>query len=210
MRLDVARDGRELVRDDLVRDKGLAEGVAGGGVAEGVGKAGAGFAVAADGHDEALFVEVLHDDWEAGILGAEEVGNRDVDVVELDEAGSASFLAAVGDAPVGEPLGGGGNHEDGDAGCARAARADCGGHVRGPGHAGYPFLVAVDDVVGAVFGLDGCGLDVGYVGLNRIRNMLRCKACVLTPPLGSVIPKQNDVSQLNSPGNHFCFCSSVP
>jgi hypothetical protein len=35
--------------------------------------------------------------------------------------------------------------------------------VRGPGHAGDPFLVAVDDVVFSVFGLDSGGENVGYI-----------------------------------------------
>lgn len=172
VRLNVACHGRELVCDDLVGDERLAEGVAGGGVGEGVGETGARFAVAGDGHDEALFVEVLHDDGEAGVFGADEVRDGDVDVVELDEAGAAGFLAAVGDAAVGEALGGGWDDEHGDAGCAGAAGADGGCHVGCPGHAGYPFFVPVDDVVRAVLALHGCRLDVGDVGLVRISDIL--------------------------------------
>jgi hypothetical protein len=69
---------------------------------------------------------------------------------------------------VGEALGGGGDDEHGDAGGAGAAGADGGRHVGGPGEAGDPFFVAVDDVVGAVFGFDGGGLDVGDVGLVSV------------------------------------------
>lgn len=168
MRLDVAGERRKLVGYDLIGDEGLAEGVALGGVIEGVGETGSRLAVAPDGHDEALFIEVLHDDGEAVVFFAEEVGHGDVDVVELDEAGAAGFLAAVGDAAVGEALGGGGDDEHGDAGGPGAARADGGRHVGGPREAGDPFFVTVDDVVGAVFGFDGGGLDVGDVGLLAV------------------------------------------
>lgn len=92
----------------------------------------------------------------------------DVDVVELDERGAAAVLPAVGDAPVCEAGRGRGDYQYGDAVHAGAAGADGGRHVCRPGHAGDPFFVAVHDVVRAIGGLDGGGLDVGDVGLGEL------------------------------------------
>lgn len=56
--VDAAAKGRDLAADELVRDEGLAERLAGGGVGVGVFSADAGEAEAGAGEPEALVVEV--------------------------------------------------------------------------------------------------------------------------------------------------------
>ena len=100
MRLYIAGYGSQFACDDLVRNQWFAKRVPCVCVAKGFGETGTGFAVAAHGHDVAFLIEVAHDDGEAGVLGANQVGRRDAHVVELDKAGAAGFLPAVGDAAV--------------------------------------------------------------------------------------------------------------
>jgi hypothetical protein len=166
VRLDVATHGSEFVRNDLVGEQGFAERVSCGCVGKGFGEAGTGFAVAAYGHDEALFIKVCHDDFEAVVFGAEEVAHGYMYVIELDEAGATAFLAAVGDAPVCEAGGGRGDDKHREARHAGAAGTDGRGHMCSPWHTSDPFLLAVDDVVCAIRGLLGGGLDVGDIGLG--------------------------------------------
>lgn len=166
MRLYVATNGGKLVADDLVGDEGFAKGVSLAGVFKRLGETSASFAVAADGHDEALFIEVRHYDAEALVFTADQILNGDVYVVELDEASAAALLPAVGDAAVGDAGCVRRDHEDGDSSHAWTAGADGRGHMGGPWHACDPLLVAIHDVVFAVRGFLGGGLDVGDVGLD--------------------------------------------
>ena len=110
--LDLTREGDELVPDYLVVHQGLAEGLALEGVGERGREAGPGVSVAGHGQHEALFVEVGHDELEAGVLGAEQVVHGDVDVVETDPARAAGVLAAVVDFLDGDALGGEGDDEE--------------------------------------------------------------------------------------------------
>ena len=163
MRLDLVRQLAELPPDDLIIRERFPERVPFVRVGDAVGEAGAGFAVAADGHDEAFLVEILHDDLEAGVFLAQEVFHGDNHVVQFDHGTAARVLPAVVDLAAGDAFGVHGDHEDGDAFHSGAAGADGCGHVGGPGGAGDPFLPAVDEVGFPVGRFYGGGEDVADI-----------------------------------------------
>jgi hypothetical protein len=112
---------------------------------------------------DTLVVEIGHDDAEAAVLAADHVGCGDFDIVEGDEggAGGKHTLAvhlACGDAFSALDA------KHGETVHAGLAGADGGGEVVGPDTVGYPFLLAVDDVVGSIRGFFGFTAQVGDVG----------------------------------------------
>lgn len=152
MALHISTNCRQLVANDLIGNQWLAECVALVGVFERLRQAGASLAIAADRHDEALLVEVRHDDPEAFVLLPEEILDRYADIVHLDEAGATTFLSTVGYAPPCEAFRVDGYNDDRDATHAWTACSYSGRHVRCSGHAGDPFLVAIHNVMFAVGG----------------------------------------------------------
>lgn len=135
--------GQPVPHNGLVHQR-LPEGFALQAVLEGGGEADARLARDADGDGEPLVVEVGHDVAHTLALAADEVLDRDLDVVQLDEGRPARDLAgylepAHRDAGVALE----GHDEEGETSRAGAAGADGHGGVVGPDAVGDPALISI-------------------------------------------------------------------
>jgi len=157
---------RKFVADDLVRNQRLAEGMPLVRVVERQRKAGPRLAIAADRHDEALLVEVGHDDAEALVFLAEEIFDRHVNIIHFDKAGAAGLLPAVRYPTVSDTFRICGDDDDGYAVRSGASSSYGCRYVGCPWHAGDPLLVPIHNIMLSIRGLHGCGLDVGDVRLG--------------------------------------------
>lgn len=93
--LDATRHLSKLAAADLVVDNGLAKRLAEHGVVKRHCHAGPRRAVALHSQDEALAVEILHDDGKPHAFFPDEVLNRNTHVVEVDERGATGIVSAV-------------------------------------------------------------------------------------------------------------------
>lgn len=148
--LHVASNSRKLVADYLIRNQRLAERVAPVRIVKRLRQAGTSLAIAANGHYESLLIEVSHNDSKTFILIAKDVLNRDMDIVQFDEAGTTTILSAVWYASPREALRGDRDDENRYATHARTTCPHSRCHVCCNWHASDPFLVAIDNVVLAV------------------------------------------------------------
>lgn len=148
--LHVAPNSCKLVADYLIRNQRLAKRVAPVRIVKRLGQAGTSLAVAANGHYESLLIEVCHNDSKTFVLLAKDVLNRDMDIVQFDEAGTTAILPAVWYASPCEALRGDRDDENRYTTHARTTRPHGRCHVCCSWHAGDPFLVAIHHVVLAV------------------------------------------------------------
>jgi hypothetical protein len=163
--LDLADHVCELETDDRVVDQSLAKGLTLVGVLDGLLVADTGEADALANDTHALVVEVGHDDLEALVDLAENVLDRDLDVLECDvgRSGGPDTLAvhaAGGDTWTAL------DEQNSDAVHSRSsiARSDSGCEVICPDSVGDPLLLTVDNVVLAILGQLGLALECGDIG----------------------------------------------
>lgn len=149
--LDLAGHVGELEADDGVVDEALAEGLALVRVLDGLLVADAREADALDDDADALVVEVGHDHLEALVLLADQVLHGHLDVFEGDVRGAAGPDALAVHLARRYAARAALDEQDRDAVHAGPAGAHGGCEVVAPDTVGDPFLLAVDDVVLAVF-----------------------------------------------------------
>mmetsp|Transcript_47404 Transcript_47404/g.76820 ORF Transcript_47404/g.76820 Transcript_47404/m.76820 type:complete len:334 (-) Transcript_47404:54-1055(-) len=144
--LYLARHLSQLPSDHRVLQQLLPEGGALAGVVPGLFKQAAAEPVGLDHEAPALVVEVLHDDPEAFVLLADEVGTRNAHVVELDEGRAAGPDSLAVHSLRGNPLPFL-HQEHRNATHALVTSADGHGEVVREDPVCDPLLLAIDDVV---------------------------------------------------------------
>jgi hypothetical protein len=159
--LDLACHMRKLEANDGVIDEALAESPALVRVLDALFVADTSEAQTLNDDADTLMVEVCHDDLESLVLFADEVLDGNLDVLEGNIGSTAAPYTLAVHLASGNTTSAALDQEHRHAVHALSARADSGCEVVGPNTVGDPLLLAVYDVVFAVFG------ELGFAGEVR-------------------------------------------